>query len=356
LTVSLLRLQVRDLRCLAEVDLEPGETNLIVGENASGKTSLLEAIFVLGRGRSFRVAGRSGLIRDECEEAVVSGRAQRGERRVPLGIALQRGGGSRIRVDGRDESSAASLASWLPVQVIDPGVHRLVDESPGVRRRYLDWGVFHVEQGFLDGWRRYHRILRQRNAALKSSSGPTLATWDRQLVEAGEVLSDYRRAYLEALAPDVEAVCRELLGLPVRLSYRQGWPEGRDLPTALEEARARDRRQGVTHPGPHRADIGITFDDQPARGRVSRGQQKLLAAGLVLGQLRHLQRHATAGSVLLLDDMAAELDEARLARFLKVVVDLGVQLFVTALTPDAIPLPKPHRLFHVEQGKLRSVV
>jgi DNA replication and repair protein RecF len=354
--VSLLRLRVRNLRCLAEVELEPGECNLIVGQNASGKTSLLEAIFLLGRGRSFRISGRNGLIRDDCDEAVVSGQTQRGSRRVPLGIALQRGGGSRIRVDGRDETSAASLASWLPVQVIDPGVHRLVDESPGVRRRYLDWGVFHVKHEFLEAWRRYHRILRQRNAALKSSNGAALATWDQQLAESGEILSAYRRAYLDALAPDVEAVCRELLGVPVRLSYRQGWPEGRDLGTALEEARNRDRRQGVTHPGPHRADIGITFDDQPARGRVSRGQQKLLAAGLVLGQLRHLRRAADGASVLLLDDMAAELDETRLARFLAVVTGLGVQVFVTALTPDAIRLPETHRTFHVEQGKLRSVV
>jgi DNA replication and repair protein RecF len=354
--VSLLRLQVTNLRCLAEARLEPGRNNLIFGPNASGKTSVLEAIFLLGRGRSFRIAGRSGLIRDGSEEATVAGRVQRGERQAAVGIALPRSGAPRIRADGRDESSAAALASWLPVQVIDPGVHRLVDESPGVRRRYLDWGVFHVKHDFLASWRRYHRILRQRNAALKTEATSSLDIWDGQLAQAGDILADLRRSYLEGLAPKVEEVCEELLDRPVRLAYRQGWPEGRDLATALGEARQRDRRHGVTHPGPHRADIAIAFDEHPARGRVSRGQQKLLAAALILGQLRHLQETSEVRSVLLLDDMAAELDRERLNRLLSVVARLDAQLFVTALTGDAVTLPEPQKMFHVEQGIVRSVV
>ena len=354
--MSLLRLQVRNLRCLAEVGFEPGRNNLIFGPNAAGKTSVLEAIFLLGRGRSFRIAGRNGLIRDGSEEATVAGQVQRGERRAAVGIALPRGGTPRIRADGRDESSAAVLANWLPVQVIDPGVHRLVDASPGVRRQYLDWGVLHVKHDFLESWRRFQRILRQRNAALKGNSAASLDLWDRQLAEAGEMVGEHRRTYLEGLAPEVEAVCGELLDLPVRLCYRQGWAEGRDLATALAEARQRDRRHGVTHPGPHRADIAIVFDEHPARGRVSRGQQKLLAAALILGQLSHLQRTSDVRSVLLLDDMAAELDGERLGRLLTVVGRLDVQLFVTALTRDAVTLPDPQRMFHVEQGILRPVV
>ena len=356
MTASLLRLRVRDLRCLADVDLEPGRNNLIYGENASGKTSLLEAIFVLGRGRSFRIAGRNGLIRDGRDEAIVSGQVQRHGRRTAIGIALARNGPARIRAEGRDESSAAALAGWLPVQVIDPGVHRLVDESPGIRRRFLDWGVFHVKHDFLDCWRRYHRILRQRNAVLKTGPARVLETWDEQLVDAGEALTERRRSYLADLAPEVEAVSAELLDDPVRISYRQGWGEGRGLGEALAEGRERDRRLGATHPGPHRADVGIVFGEQAARGRVSRGQQKLLAAALILGQLRHLRRTADVQGVLLLDDMAAELDADRLGRLLTVVAGLDVQLFVTALTPDAVTLAPPQQMFHVEQGIVRPVV
>ena len=350
------RLSVRNLRCLSEVDLEPSDNNLIFGENASGKTSLLEAIFVLGRGKSFRVTGRNGLIRDGEEQAVLSGQVAQGERVAPVGIALNRGAGATIRVDGRDETSAAALAAWLPVQVIDPGVHRLVDEAPGIRRRYLDWGLFHVKQAFLELWRRYHRILRQRNAALKSGAPGGLASWDAQLMEAGEALTEARRDYVLGLAPDVEAVCEALLERDVKLTYRQGWSEERGLAEALAESRDRDLRQGSTHPGPHRADIAIHFDRHPAKGRVSRGQQKLLAAALILGQLRYVYRRSGVRSVLLLDDMAAELDSERLARFLAVVNDLDVQLFVSALTREAVCLPQPQRVFHVEQGSVSQMV
>lgn len=350
------RLSVQNLRCLAEVELEPSDNNLIFGENASGKTSLLEAIFVLGRGKSFRISGRNGLIRDGEERAVLAGRVAQGERVVPVGIALNRGAGAMIRVDGRDETSAATLAAWLPVQVIDPGVHRLVDEAPGIRRRYLDWGLFHVKQDFLELWRRYHRILRQRNAALKSGAPGGRASWDAQLMEAGEALTAARREYVEGLAPDVEAVCAALLERQVKLTYRQGWSGERGLEDALVESRDRDLRHGSTHPGPHRADIAIHFDGHPAKGRVSRGQQKLLAAALILGQLRHVYRRSGLRSVLLLDDMAAELDSERLARFLSVVNDLDVQLFVSALTRDAVCLPQPQRVFHVEQGSVSQMV
>jgi DNA replication and repair protein RecF len=354
--VSLLRLRVKNLRCLGSVDIEPGPNNLIVGENASGKTSLLEAIFILGRGRSFRTAGRNGLIRDDQESATVVGDVQREAARGTIGVGLDRNGPIRIRAEGKDASSAAILASWLPVQVIDPGVHRLVDESPGIRRRYLDWGVFHVKHDFLDQWRRYHRILRQRNAALKEGPRNGLAPWDEQLIAAAEAVTEAREAYLDGLAPEVAAVGEALLGERVALKYRRGWAEGKSFGDALQDAMDRDHRLGVTHPGPHRADVGIQFDRHAARGRVSRGQQKLLAAGLILGQLRHVRQAAGIRSLLLLDDMAAELDAERLGRFLAVVRELDVQLFVTALTPDAVALPEPQRMFHVERGNVAQMV
>ena len=354
--MSVLRLRVTNLRCLGSVDIEPGDNNLIVGENASGKTSLLEAIFILGRGRSFRSAGRNGLIRDEQDSATVVGDVQRESGTGTIGVGLDRNRPMRIRAEGKDASSAAVLASWLPVQVIDPGVHRLVDESPGVRRRYLDWGVFHVKHDFLEQWRRYHRVLRQRNAALKAGPRNRLAPWDDQLVAAAEAVTGAREGYLEGLAPEVAAVGEALLGKRVTLRYRRGWAEGKTFGEALQDATDRDRRLGVTHPGPHRADVAIQFEDHAARGRVSRGQQKLLAAGLILGQLRHVHRESGIRSVLLLDDMAAELDAQRLGRFLAVVRDLDVQLFVTALTAAAVSLPEPQRMFHVERGTVVQMV
>ncbi len=354
--MALQKLWARNVRCLEEVCLEAGHYNLIFGENASGKTSLLEAIYVLGRGRSFRGAQREGLIRDGSGEAMVSARITRGEQTGQVGLALTKGGPPRVRVNGQDQPSVAALAEWLPVQVLDPELHRLVDEGPGVRRRFVDWGVFHVEHGFLDQWRRYQRALRQRNAALKDKSYQDLSVWTEQVAAEGESLGTLRRHYLESLIPDVQHFGAKLLGAEIRMDYRAGWPEGRTLAQALADSQDRDRRFGATHAGPHRADIQIDVAQRRARGRVSRGQQKLLAASLVLGQLKNLHGQTGARSVLLLDDIAAELDKDSLARLIEAISGLGIQIFITALSRDDVPLDRPHSLFHVEQGKVSSVV
>jgi DNA replication and repair protein RecF len=350
------KLWVRNVRCLEEVTFEAADKNLIFGENASGKTSLLEALFVLGRGRSFRGAQREGLIRDGQSQALISARVHRAEQTAQLGLGLNRGGPPRVRVNGQDENSAAVLAEWLPVQVLDPELHRLVEEGPGVRRRFLDWGVFHVEHTFLEHWRRYQRALRQRNAALKQPSKGGLGTWDEQLAAEGEVLNTLRQSYLAGLQPEVEKIGEQLLGGRIRMTYRPGWPEGKTLAETLEQSRERDRRFGATHAGPHRADLVIDIERHRARGRVSRGQQKMLAASLVLGQLKDLEERKGVRSVLLLDDIAAELDAGSLARMMEAVAGVGSQLFVTALDRGDVPITGHHAVFHVEQGKLSSVV
>ena len=350
------RLNVRNIRCLRDTPLEPADINLIHGENACGKTSLLEAIFLLGRGKSFRTIAGEGLIQDGQEEATVSGRMSRDGRDVRLGIGLKRGEPARIRVDGRDERSAAVLAKNLPVQVIDPGVHRLIEEGPGIRRRFVDWGVFHVEHGFLDLWRRYHRALRQRNAALKSGNLTAISSWNQKLADYGEQMSLVRHKYIDSIRPFVGLFCETLLEAPVEIRYRKGWAEERSLLAAIEDSLVRDRKTGSTYPGPHRADLEISLGTRKAKGRISRGQQKLLAASMVLGQLQHLNKEEAIRSVLLLDDVAAELDGKHLERFLQAVCSIDLQLFVTALSRDGIQISRPLKVFHVEQGEVSSVV
>src|SRR5208283_5507890 len=164
--MSLWRMQVTDFRCLhqAEVEYDPKFT-LVSGPNASGKTTLLEAIYVLGRGRSFRTRRLDHLIRTGCERLIVVGEVEI-PGRVMLGIEGSKAG-MRAKIGGDRASSLAELATAFPVQIIDPEVHRLIEEGPSRRRRFLDWGVFHVEHGFVDQWQSYHQVLRQRNAALR---------------------------------------------------------------------------------------------------------------------------------------------------------------------------------------------
>jgi DNA replication and repair protein RecF len=270
-----------------------------------------------------------------------------------LGVGGSREG-TEIRIGGAPAPSAAALAEYFPPQVIDPDVHKLLEEGPTRRRRFLDWGVFHVEQGFMEVWTRYHRALRQRNAALRTMADDrAVAVWGQELLSSGLQLDQMRRRYLEVLSVPLEDVGRRLLGLDVRIGYAAGWAQDETFDAALEKSRDRDRRLGVTHVGPHRADISVRVDGQLARERVSRGQQKLLASALILAQLQIQESRHPGRGALLLDDPAAELDGTRLSALLQVVRNLQSQLFVTSLRPELESLGTPGAMFHVEHGGVR---
>jgi DNA replication and repair protein RecF len=357
--MSLQGLGLRDFRCIetADVDLH-GRCNVISGENASGKTSLLEAIFFLGRGRSFRTARNETLIRKGRHELMLTGRVHRAGRSQAVGVRFGREG-IEARAGGERIASLAELAGVMPVQAIDPEVHRLVEEGPQERRRYLDWGVFHVEPNFVDHWRRYQRALRQRNAALRAGQPPSVVrAWNPELVEAGERVAEFRHRYLELLRPHVASVGERLLGLPLELGLNRGWAGEVTLAEALEAAWARDVERGMTHAGPHRADLAIRVGGEMARDRISRGQQKLTAASMLLGQLRCDAEQGSEVAALLVDDPAAELDSGNLEKLLREVLDLPAQLFVTALdaqNPSIRALPQGH-MFHVEHGVLTRLL
>jgi len=357
--MSLERLSIEDFRCVERADLEfDRRCNLITGENASGKTSLLEAIFFLGRGRSFRSTRNEALIRTGAAQFSLIGRTPQNGVSQPLGMRFG-ADGIEARFASRPVSGLAELATRLPVQAIDPEVHRLVDGGPQERRRYLDWGVFHVEPDFVGHWRRYQRALRQRNASLRAGQSEALVrAWDPELLEAGEEVAGHRRRYVTGLQLAVQAAGRRLLDAEIEISLQQGWSVERRLAQAMQHSLARDRERGLTHVGPHRADLSVRISGQPARDRVSRGQQKLLAAAMLLGQLENDAAQGSSVAALLVDDPAAELDGANLERLLKEVLGLPAQLFITALDPKnpvLASLPAGRR-FHVEHGAVSRLI
>jgi DNA replication and repair protein RecF len=346
--------RAEQFRCLAEVEFElDPRANLFVGPNASGKTSLLEAAFFLGRGRSFRSRRREALIRQGQETFLLSGRSLAGPVPIVLGVRASRSA-TEWRLGGNAVASVAELAEQFPAQVIDPEVHKLLEEGPGRRRRFLDWGVFHVEPSFLPTWRRYHLALRQRNAALKlDRDDEDLAAWERELATSGEALFRQREAYLARLSGPLEVIGRALLERPIALVHSAGWDAERPLIVALEAGRARDRRYRATQAGPHRGDVSVQVGGRAAKDHVSRGQQKLVAAGLMLAQLEVQEQEWPGRSALMLDDPAAELDRENLARLMAIVQALPAQLWVTSLRADIPGLLSRGRVFHVEQGSVR---
>lgn len=355
------QLDIVDVRSLRDVRLAPGAgLNLLIGGNGAGKTSVLEALHLLAYGRSFRGRVRDGLVRTGAPAVQVFARwsEQAGTRRHQVGLRHS-GNDWQGRLDGVDIAQLSELCTALAAVTFEPGSHALLSGGGEPRRRLLDWGLFHVEPEFLPVWRRHARALKQRNALLKAGgSAAALDAWDSELAQAGETLDRHRRAYVEALEPRTEHWARALipeLG-PAQHVYLPGWRrEELTLADALLVNRERDRQLGHTTAGPHRADLLLGFGTRPAREPLSRGQSKLAALALLLAQAEDFAARRGEWPLILLDDLASELDRAHRQSLLAALMGSGAQIFVTGTELDALELDPawPTQVFHVEHGAIR---
>jgi DNA replication and repair protein RecF len=259
------------------------------------------------------------------------------------------------------DSGLQDLVSHVAVQVLEPDSHRLLQEGPVYRRRYLDWGVFHVEHPFFPAWRRYQRALKQRNSALRAGAGRKEAeAWNAELVISGAEVHGCRERHLEHLRGHFGAAVAALLGpLDWSLELARGWAGDKPLEQALAEHYEQDARAGKTVPGPHRAELRLKLDGHSAKRQVSRGQQKLLIAALLLAQARLVLDRAGLGPVLLVDDFPAELGPPFPQALFGALLDYPGQCFVTSIEL-APALARVHEncagnypdnsVFHVEHG------
>lgn len=355
------RLRIQALRCLREADLvlAPG-INVFVGANGAGKTSVLEAVFLLSHARSFRSGAKEALLARGAPRLSVFA-----ELRQPNGRLLRLGlGREASRWEARVEGEGASLGELIAecaVTCFEPGSHALIAGAAEERRRFLDWGVFHVEHGFLDGWRRYQRALKQRNSLLRAGTepgSPLYAPWETELAGLADWIDGLRRNYLERLRPSLHVCVNGLLpelGEP-ELRYRRGWIEDRDLREQLETQRSRDFARGHTSLGAHRADWSLAFEHAPQREHLSRGQEKLAALGCMLAQARLYADQHGNWPIICLDDLASELDETHQAAVIAQLAESGAQVLVTGTNLPEPLRGLPHRMFHVEQGCLTPLL
>ena len=352
------RLRIFDLRCLSEAELRlHPQVNWIVGPNAAGKTSILEAVHLLSLGRSFRTRHLAELIRRGAERCVCSATLvssdKGGGHRIGIELTPQ---GRRVRIDGRPVRSSRELARVLRVRIVHPQSHQLVSGAPAHRRALLDWTMFHVEHDFEHVWSAYQRSMEQRNAALRDpAEAVALPHWERQMADWGERLHALRAKLVEPFGQGLREELAHLLPeCSVRLSYRRGWPQGRTLAEALEAARSGDRRVGHSRVGPHRAELVLDTPLGPARRMLSQGQQKLLVLALLIAQFRLVSTRGEGSGMLLVDDLAAELDASRWAIAVERLKALQVQLLVTALAVPSVVdrTPNEGAWFHVEQGRV----
>ncbi|MEE4297238.1 MAG: DNA replication/repair protein RecF [Wenzhouxiangella sp.] len=351
--MSLAQLTIEGVRNLAPVTLRPSSNlNWFQGENGAGKTSVLEAVYLLARGRSFRSHRIGSVIQHNQNQLRVV--AQRAEDGTMLG--MERSSTAwRGRIAGQDCHRLSEFAARLPLVLIEPDSHRLIDGGPEHRRQHLDWQLFHVEPDYLPIWQRYSRYLRQRNAALKSNAETAvLRALEGPMAEAGEKMGRLRAGLVESTTAAVldlaEALGVQLPG-EVSLAYRGGYDADAGLALELEASRARDRELGYTRRGPHRAELIVQCDGQSAAQELSRGQQKLLAMLLLLAKFGALRSGPTQ-PLLLLDDPVSELDRRHFAGVLAWLEGQDTQVWVTSTSP----CPCPATVFHVEQGRIRPVV
>lgn len=359
--MELTRLRIGNVRLIeeAELDLSDG-WNLFLGANGAGKTSLLEAAFLLSHGRSFRSSVRDALVRHGSSGYSVFGELRRVSAITERVGVARFGNRLEARLNG-ELVAAAELMRHTAVLCFEPGSHELICGPSEERRRFLDWGVFHVEHDFLVHWRRYQRALKQRNSLLRGSPGlGELDVWDLELAMAAEPLSAMRRSYVDRLRPLILGLLSRLLPElgDSRLRFSSGFDEDIPLQIILAERRGRDVGRGHTTAGPHRADWSIAFGESVQREHLSRGQEKMCAFACVMAQATLFAEITGEWPILCFDDLASEVDRDHFAKVLAMVPVTGIQILATATEESEAfaGLAGPIARFHVEQGRFSRLL
>ncbi len=334
--------------------------NLFCGLNGSGETSILESIYLLSCGKSFRTHAVHTIINHTSPLLSIFCQIETVEQiKKPIGLEKTREGKTQIRIAGQNISSAAALAEILPLQIIHPESDILIAGSPRYRRQFLDWGVFHVEPSFFPAWQRLQKVTKQRNAILKQTQDKTqVCSWDQEYAQASEVVSQLRKNYTEIFQAYFQEMIQYFLPeKPVILSYQRGWPLDVDLIGLLSKNFYRDLHLGYTQYGSQRDDLLVCCGDHPASEVLSRGEQKLVVIALRLAQGKLLKETQQKQCIYLLDDFAAELDGLHRRQVIETLADLKAQIFLTSIDYDEVSASLAGvdlSLFHVERGEVRG--
>jgi len=355
-------LSILNIRNVKNASLKPHSTlNIIYGKNGSGKTSLLEAIYYLGRTKSPRTRFLNKVVNIQENSMTVFAKLKSNKIKQ-IGIEYKRKEGSRLKIDGRKAITASAVAYALPLLYVGSDTTLHMYSGANYRRRFIDWGVFHVEHRFLNEVKQFNRVLKQRNAALKQKSIEMLAIWDKNLVRSAEAIDSMRSEFIIRLAPLFKKYSCMLIQSDefnkIVMQYDRGWQQGMELQNILNDALPRDMEVGYTRYGPHRADMKLKTSNRLVEDTASAGQLKLLVCALFLAQLELFNTDADQKCIILIDDLASELDKGHRNIFIELLTQLNTQIFVTTTDLDHFCLNhlSNYKVFHVEHGVVTDIV
>jgi DNA replication and repair protein RecF len=356
--VNIKTIKVEKLRNINHAELcFSSSTNLIVGNNGAGKTSLLEAIYLLARARSFRQGQQKSQINKESDHlliyAITEDQHQHEHR---IGFYRTRAK-TRVKIDGKKANKLSSLAKNLPTVLITPHSHRLIEEGPEHRRRILNWGVFHVEHQFQSQMATFSRSLAQRNTALRSGS-TDLQVWDKAFLESAQAVYDSQERYFGKLKQEIFNLSEGMSFLEgLEIKFYRGWNKNFRLADLLKDRITTDKERGFTGVGPQRADIEISIGRVPTKQLLSRGQQKLLVTIILLAQSKLLEKSTGEKPIFLFDDLESELDNQSIETICRLIATQQSQTFLTSLNAERLitfQWSNSIRMFHVEHGRFCS--
>ncbi len=353
--MALQRLNIVNIRNISRQELIfSNDINVLYGSNGSGKTSVLEAIYMLSTGKSFRAQRMAAAVQHGAEGAVIEAWMQN------TSIKLQKKGAKKAQffVANQVTNSIVELARLLPVQLLSLQGYQLLNAPPEERRKFFDWTMFHVEPGFLKLWQDFHRTLKQRNAVLRdkySQNDGALNFWTEKLVETGCDLHETRLRVLKDWLEYTKNYCQDMPGVKnLSLDYLPGWnAEEVDYAERLALSLRQDSALGYTRFGPHRADLQISVAGEPAQQMLSTGQQKTFVAALQLAQSQWVADCTDKHPVLLIDDLPSELDKQARAKLSETLSKTPSQIFITSVEKKAFSTllkTRPQKMFHVEHG------
>lgn len=337
--MALSRLIATHFRNITTLDIEPHQGfNFIIGHNGSGKTSLLETIYYLGHGRSFKSAVSQRIIQHDHALFTLHAKLYTQHNEWSIGLQKAKSGETTLKINGEEGNKIANLAQLLPIQMISPEGLSLLNGGPSYRRAFIDWGLFHHQPHFYPTWTKFKRLLKQRNAALQQVNHyEPLKIWDRELASLTHIITEWRYQYINAISSSIQQSCTLFLPeLTIEMNFQPGWDQSEDYLTQLENHFIRDKQLGYTYAGAQKADFKFKVNGFPADDVLSRGQLKLMMCALRLAQGEYLMQSKQQACIFLLDDFASELDPIKRELLSERLKQTHSQVFITAITPEQL--------------------